>query len=202
MEEEINAEAPGGTNFTIYIPNFLHAEYSLSEQSLEQQKNELLQKDWLTSGLIGEIESFFPARSEIKIDDDIKRDPNAFQQKIAQLFASGRIFASFKQLDQAADIETAFPGQSEMTIQHCWLAIPHWPCHLISSVVTNYHLINEVWPATFGTCLFQQIRGHLDCMLLGSKDEWELLYTSTKMHLLQDAKKFSSLEKIHNDPLH
>jgi hypothetical protein len=47
---------PGATTFPIYIPDFLE-EYSLSEQSLEQQKNELLQqKDWLTSGLIREIE--------------------------------------------------------------------------------------------------------------------------------------------------
>jgi hypothetical protein len=29
---------------------------------------------------------------------------HAFQHKISQLFASGRIFASFKQLDQVADM--------------------------------------------------------------------------------------------------
>jgi hypothetical protein len=51
MNEEMFAEAPGATTFTLYIPNFLR-EYSLSEQSLEEQKNELLRKDWLTSGLI------------------------------------------------------------------------------------------------------------------------------------------------------
>jgi hypothetical protein len=63
-----------------------------------------LQKDWLTSGLIGEIESLFPSHSKIKDDDDNKGDPHAFQHKIAQLFPSGHIFASFKQLDQAADM--------------------------------------------------------------------------------------------------
>jgi hypothetical protein len=105
MEEATNPEEPGVTTFTIYVPNFLQ-EYSLSEQSLERQNNELLQKDWLTAGLIGEIESLFPTHSEINHDDDNKRDPHAFQQhKIAQLFASGCIFASFlKHLDQAADM--------------------------------------------------------------------------------------------------
>jgi hypothetical protein len=115
MEEELDIESEGvesesvesvhnnDITYTIYIPNFLE-EYSLSKQSLEQQKIELLQKDWLTSGLIHEIELLFPTQSEIKINDDNKRDPHAFQQKISQLFSSGRIFASFKQLDQAADM--------------------------------------------------------------------------------------------------
>jgi hypothetical protein len=58
-----------------------------------------------------------------------------------------------------------------------------------------HHLINKVWPATFGNHLFQRIRGHLDQMFLGSNDEWELSYTSAKIHLLQDAKKFSALEQ-------
>jgi hypothetical protein len=39
-----------------------------------------------------------------------------------------------------------------------------------------YHLINEVWPATFGNHLYQLIRCHLDPMLLGSKEEWEHLH--------------------------
>jgi hypothetical protein len=119
MEEETNVDAEGveleGVNsrvvesvgdqitHTIYIPNFLQ-EYDLSEQSLEQQKIELLQKDWLCSGLLHEIEQLFPSQSEIKANDDNKRDPLAFQQKISQLFSPGRIFASFKQLDQAADM--------------------------------------------------------------------------------------------------
>jgi hypothetical protein len=102
--EPVTPEEPGVTTFTIYVPNFLQ-EYSISEESLEQQNTELLQKDWLTAGLVGEIESLFPAiRSEIKNDDDNKHDPHAFQHKIAQLFAPGHIFASYKQLDQAADM--------------------------------------------------------------------------------------------------
>jgi hypothetical protein len=67
----------------------------------------------------------------------------------------------------------------------------------------NYHhLMNEVWPHTFGTHLYQKIRGHLDRMLLDSKSEWELSYTSAKQHLLHDAEKFSALEQIYNKPSH
>jgi hypothetical protein len=65
-----------------------------------------------------------------------------------------------------------------------------------------HHLMNEVWPHTFGTHLYQKIRGHLDRMLLGSKSEWELPYTSAKQHLLHDAEKFSALEQIYNNPSH
>jgi hypothetical protein len=39
-------------------------------------------------------------------------------------------------------------------------------------------------------------------MLLGLKDEWELSYTSAKIHLLQDAEKFTFLEEIYNNPSH
>ena len=37
-------------------------------------------------------------------------------------------------------------------------------------------------------------------MLLGSKDEWELSYTSAKTFLLHDAEKFAALERIYNNP--
>jgi hypothetical protein len=97
------ADAPGATNFTIYIPDFLQ-EYSLSEKSIEEQKIELLRKDWLTSGLTHEIETLFPTHTEIQINDDDKCDPIDFQHKIAQLFPFGLIFVSFKQIGQAADM--------------------------------------------------------------------------------------------------
>jgi hypothetical protein len=37
-------------------------------------------------------------------------------------------------------------------------------------------------------------------MLLGSKEEWELLYTTAKTFLLHDAEKFAALEHIYNNP--
>jgi hypothetical protein len=103
MEEASIGDAPGANMFTLFIPNFLQ-EYSLYDKSLEEQKNELLGKDWLTSGLTYEIESLFPTPTDIQGNDDNKRDPIAFPHQIAQLFPVGRIFASFKQIDQAADI--------------------------------------------------------------------------------------------------
>jgi hypothetical protein len=69
--DPVTPEAPTATSFTIYIPVFLE-EYSLSTQSLEQQKNKLLKKDWLTTGLIAEIETLFPTCSEIQKDKDNK----------------------------------------------------------------------------------------------------------------------------------
>jgi hypothetical protein len=54
MEEASIADATGANTFTLYIPDFLQ-EYSLSDKSLEEQKNELLRKDWLTSGPTYEI---------------------------------------------------------------------------------------------------------------------------------------------------
>jgi hypothetical protein len=42
----------------------------------------------------------------------------------------------------------------------------------------------------------------LDWVLLASKEEWELSYTSAKKHLLHDAEKVSSLDQIYNDPSH
>jgi hypothetical protein len=72
------------TTFTLCITDYLR-EYSLSKQSLEEQKNKLLQKDWLTSGLIHEIYVLLPTCSEIKIDYDNKRDSTAFKHKISQL---------------------------------------------------------------------------------------------------------------------
>jgi hypothetical protein len=62
-----------------------------------------------------------------------------------------------------------------------------------------YHQINEVRPHTFGTHLFQKIRGHLDRMLLGTKEEWDLWYSSAKTFLLHDAKKFSALKGIYKN---
>jgi hypothetical protein len=49
---------------------------------------------------------------------------------------------------------------------------------------------------------FEKIRGHLDRMLLGSKEEWDFSYLSAKSFLLHDAKKFSALERIHKNLSH
>jgi hypothetical protein len=59
--------------------------YRDSAKTQDEHNSELLQKDWLTSGLIHEIETLFPNPSEINTDDDNKRDSLAFQRKIALL---------------------------------------------------------------------------------------------------------------------
>jgi hypothetical protein len=114
MEEETRedksiAQGPFESIFNIFIPEFLPVpeflpEYSLSSLTLDEQNTQLLQKDWLTTGVVEEIEALFPSSSKIKADNDNKRDPIEFQHKISKLFPPGRIFASFKQLDQAADM--------------------------------------------------------------------------------------------------
>jgi hypothetical protein len=58
----------------------------------------------LTSGLTYETESLFRTPIDIQVNDDNKHDPIAFQHKIAELFPVRPIFASFKQMDQAADM--------------------------------------------------------------------------------------------------
>jgi hypothetical protein len=56
-----------------------------------------LQKDWLTPGLIHEIETLFPNPSEINSDDDKRRDSTAFQSKIySYFFVDGSLPASSK----------------------------------------------------------------------------------------------------------
>jgi hypothetical protein len=89
--------------FAIYVPEFLPT-YCLSTLSFVEQNKELLVQDWLTPGLIAEIDALSPCTFEIDNTQDNKRDATAFQSKIAKIFPVGRVFASFKQLDQAADM--------------------------------------------------------------------------------------------------
>jgi hypothetical protein len=51
-EQQMNDEVPDvKTTFTLYIPEFVQ-ECSLSSKTRDEQNTELLQKDWLTPGLI------------------------------------------------------------------------------------------------------------------------------------------------------
>jgi hypothetical protein len=49
--EILSAEVPDLTIFTLYIPEFIQ-ECSLSGKTPNEQNTEVLQKDWLTAGLI------------------------------------------------------------------------------------------------------------------------------------------------------
>jgi hypothetical protein len=58
FDEQTDAEVLDATTFSLYIPDFVQ-EYSLSGNTLDEQNTQLLQKDWLTPGLIHEIEFCF-----------------------------------------------------------------------------------------------------------------------------------------------
>jgi hypothetical protein len=104
-ELELDAQGALDSTVNIYIPTFL-MQYELSSLLYEEQNRPLLQKDWLTRGLTHKIKALYPTPLlEIQEDNNNKCDPAAFQQKIAKLSPPGcMLFASFKQLDQAADM--------------------------------------------------------------------------------------------------
>jgi hypothetical protein len=93
---------PTGT-YTIYIPTFLDAIHQ-SERLVSNLNVELLHQNWLTPDLVREIEDCFPTKEQISNtpDGDNIRDLEAFKVKAAKLLPTGRIFDSFKQLEQVS----------------------------------------------------------------------------------------------------
>jgi hypothetical protein len=71
---------------------------------ITEHNAELLKKNWLTPDLVREIESCFPTKEEVSntAKGDNIRDIDAFKVKAAILLPKGRIFVSFKQLDQVS----------------------------------------------------------------------------------------------------
>ena len=65
---------------------------------------EFLNVDWLTPGLVEEIEQQFPVANEIDPSNRNQCDYDLYLTKIAILFPPGRKFASFKQLKQACEM--------------------------------------------------------------------------------------------------
>ncbi len=101
--EEEPVPPPAHSCYTIYIPTFLD-EALLSNMLITDLNAELLKKNWLTPDLVREIESCFPSKEEISntAKGDNIRDLVAFKVKAAKLLPKGRIFVSFKQLDQVS----------------------------------------------------------------------------------------------------
>lgn len=91
--------------YTIYIPTFLDG-FLQSERPLSELNVELLRQNWLTPDLVREIEDCFPNKQQISNtpEGDNIRDPQAFKVKAAKLFPVGRIFASYKQVDQVSQM--------------------------------------------------------------------------------------------------
>ena len=83
---------------------------SLGTNSLESGRNladankEVLNVDWLTPGLVEEIEQQFPVANEIDSTNPNQPGNDFYLTKIAIIFPLGRKFASFKQLIQACEM--------------------------------------------------------------------------------------------------
>jgi hypothetical protein len=87
---------------TLYLPDFLESELQ-SGDDIQVINKRLLGKNWLTTGLVEEISSLFPKAADISSSSG-ERNKEMFVDNCTQLFEKGRIFASFKQLDQTADM--------------------------------------------------------------------------------------------------
>lgn len=87
----------------LYIPDFIET-YQQLHLSVEEEKAKLQSQNWLSESLVHEITSYFPQDTDIDRNDGNKRNPDAFSHKVGSMFPVGRIFASSKQLDQAAEM--------------------------------------------------------------------------------------------------
>jgi hypothetical protein len=85
---------------TLYIPDVLQSELD-SGDSLEDINARLKQKNWLTTALVDEITSLFPSAADVDTTTG-ERDKAKFVENCEILFPPGRIFCSYKQLDQVA----------------------------------------------------------------------------------------------------
>jgi hypothetical protein len=84
----------------IYIPDWLDAELtSLDPYPMIRERIEV--KNWLTHGLIEEIQEAFPTAGDLEVGTGV-RNKEVFADKCTQLFPPGRVFASNKQVEQAA----------------------------------------------------------------------------------------------------
>jgi hypothetical protein len=89
--------------YTIYIPTFLDDVHQ-SQRPLLDLNADLLHKKWLTPDLVRKIEDCFLTKYQISntLEGDNVRALEDFKVKAAKLLPKGRIFVSFKQLDQVS----------------------------------------------------------------------------------------------------
>lgn len=60
--------------------------------------------NWVTDGLSAEIQALFPTKNEIDANNNNQRDLDAFKLKAAKIFPVGRVFASYRQLEQVSSL--------------------------------------------------------------------------------------------------
>jgi hypothetical protein len=85
----------------LHLPEFLvgnDAAAFFESHGPDEMKN----LDWMTPDLIKEVEACYPTASEVNQGTENSRDLDAFKRKAELLFPVGRVFASYKQLNQAA----------------------------------------------------------------------------------------------------
>ena len=81
---------------------------------------EYKKRNWITAGLLSEIETLYPTGSEITtntITKSCSRDLDAFQVKCTKMFPVGRVFMSYVQLDQCVNY---FFKRMELSKGTCW----------------------------------------------------------------------------------
>ena len=86
----------------IHLTNFLGAYEDYTARPPPLFKEKLLDEDWMTQGLLKEIQKCLPQRGDISEGGHNTRDPKALASAAQRVFPVGLIFASHKQLDQTA----------------------------------------------------------------------------------------------------
>jgi hypothetical protein len=94
---------PLGSKNTLYIPEFVtqHVHDNMTEEEMLAAHGLFLKKDWLTAGLTSEIHSHFPQNEDICAETG-QRSMESFKDHCLNLFPVNRIFASSRQISQAA----------------------------------------------------------------------------------------------------
>jgi hypothetical protein len=103
IEDRIEPDVPYGTEYTLYIPDFVpqHVHDNMTESEMVASHDIFLKKDWLTPGLTAEIHRHFPQNEDICAESG-QRSMESFKEHCLQLFPEHRVFASSRQISQAA----------------------------------------------------------------------------------------------------
>jgi hypothetical protein len=86
---------------TIYIPTFREELFSRTDLTEDYIHDQFQKRDWLTSGLIKEVEALHPTKDHTNSSNE-EHDKAVFELNCNKLFCPGCIFASSRQLTQVA----------------------------------------------------------------------------------------------------